>query len=70
MVPYNDLTMSPHDLTSGMHRDRTAAVAENADGVDVSLIRWMLSLTPDERLDVLQTFVDGVTGISDGRAQR
>ncbi len=30
------------------------------DGVDVSLIRWMISLTPDERLDVLQGFVDSV----------
>jgi len=30
----------------------------NADGVDVTLIRWMLSLTPSERLDVLQSFVD------------
>lgn len=24
------------------------------DGVDLTLIRWMLSLTPAERLDVLQ----------------
>ncbi len=30
------------------------------EGVDESLIRWMLSLTPDERLDVLQGFVDSV----------
>jgi hypothetical protein len=32
----------------------------NDDGVDVSLIRWMLSLTPSERLDVLQGFADSV----------
>lgn len=62
--------MSPHDPTSGMLGDTAAVVAQSADGVDVSLIRWMLSLTPDERLDVLQTFVDGVAGISDGRAKR
>ena len=24
------------------------------DGVDLTLIRWMLSLTPEERLEVLQ----------------
>ena len=30
------------------------------DGVDLTLIRWMLSLTPAERLDVLQGFVDFV----------
>lgn len=26
----------------------------SADGVDLTLIRWMLSLTPAERLEVLQ----------------
>lgn len=36
------------------------------DGVDVSLIRWMLSLTPEERLDVLQGFVDSVAELTNG----
>ena len=30
------------------------------DGMDVTLIRWMLSLTPEERLAVLQGFTDSV----------
>ncbi|MBP8805086.1 MAG: hypothetical protein KBG48_01730 [Kofleriaceae bacterium] len=34
-------------------------------GVDVSLIRWTLSLTPDERLAVLQGFVDSVAAVRD-----
>jgi hypothetical protein len=59
--------MSPQDLNTGMRSDTRSTVAESADGVDVSLIRWMLSLSPDERLDVLQTFVDGVAGVSNGR---
>ncbi len=33
---------------------------EYADGVDVSLIRWSLSLTPAERLDILAEFADFV----------
>jgi hypothetical protein len=33
--------------------DRSPA-PPRGDGVDVSLIRWMLSLTPAERLDALQ----------------
>jgi hypothetical protein len=33
---------------------------EYADGVDVSLIRWMLAFTPSERLEVLEEFVDFV----------
>jgi hypothetical protein len=32
--------------------------AYSPDGVDFALIRWMLSLTPAERLDVLQDFID------------
>lgn len=34
------------------------------DGVDVTLIRWMLSLSPEERLAVLQGFVDSVAALS------
>jgi hypothetical protein len=33
------------------------------DGVDLSLIRWMLSLTPAERLQVLQNHVNRVLAI-------
>ena len=35
----------------------------SADGVDISLIRWMLSLTPLQRLEVLQRFVNSVEEI-------
>ena len=34
------------------------------DGVDLTLIRWMLSLTPSERLDVLQGFADSVAELT------
>jgi hypothetical protein len=40
--------MSDHDGA----RDREGV---SDDGVDVTLIRWMLSLTPAERLQVLQS---------------
>jgi hypothetical protein len=35
----------------------------SADGVDFTLIRWMLSLTPAERRQVLQRFVNSVEEI-------
>jgi hypothetical protein len=35
-------------------------LAYSEDGVDLTLIRWMLSLTPVERLEVLQQYVDSV----------
>jgi len=37
-----------------------AIVGGPGDGVDVTLIRWMLSLSFEERLAVLQGFVDSV----------
>jgi len=33
------------------------------DGVDQTLIRWMLSLTPAERLDILEQTVNGILEI-------
>jgi hypothetical protein len=33
------------------------------DGVDLTLIRWMLSLTPAERLQFLQRQVNGILAV-------
>jgi len=41
-----------------------ASPREADDGVDVTLIRWMLSLSPEERLAVLQGFVDSVAELT------
>ena len=38
-------------------------VAYSDDGVDLTLIRWMLSLTPAERLETLQQYVNSVIEI-------
>ena len=40
------------------------------DGVDLTLIRWMLSLTPAERLQVLQQSVQSLLRLRDGKAGR
>ncbi len=40
------------------------------DGVDLTLIRWMLSLTPAERLDVLQQHVRSIERVVGGNASR
>lgn len=34
--------------------------AYSKDGIDLTLIRWMLSLTPTERLQVLQQHITSV----------
>jgi hypothetical protein len=40
----------------------------NEDGVDLSLIRWMLSLTPRQRLLHVQGFAQAVQRVRNGRA--
>jgi hypothetical protein len=42
--------------------------AESPEGVDLTLIEWTLSLTPRERLDLLQDWVDGLAELRHGRA--
>jgi hypothetical protein len=41
-----------------------------SDGVDLTLIRWMLSKTPAERLDVLQGFLNALEEINELRASK
>ena len=60
-----------------MERDEPAVSAEqdpedppiSEDGVDVTLIRWMLSLTPAERLEVLQEHLWSVLRLRAGNTE-
>ena len=66
------MTLAPTDPRQPENAP-TLATDEAPSGVDRSLIRWMLSLTPAERLDVLQGFVDSVEelrGGGDGQPRR
>jgi hypothetical protein len=38
-------------------------------GVDISLVRWMLSLTPAERLEFCNDFVNGILAIRELNAR-
>jgi hypothetical protein len=40
---------------------------ESPDGVDLTLIAWTLSLTPLQRLEFLQDWVDGLAELRHGR---
>jgi len=42
-----------------------AEATHSSDGVDLTLIRWMLSLTPAQRLDVLQANVRSILILRD-----
>jgi hypothetical protein len=39
--------------------------SHSEDGVDLTLIRWMLSLTPTERLEVLQQHIRAIARLRD-----
>jgi hypothetical protein len=40
--------------------------SHSPDGVDLTLIRWTLSLTPLQRLELLQNWVDGLAELKNG----
>jgi hypothetical protein len=61
--------MEPPDFPADAPANAPAEPEISPEGVDLSLIRWMLSLTPLERLNVLQDFVDGALALRDGRVQ-
>lgn len=44
--------------------------SESSDGVDLTLIRWTLSLTPLQRLELLQDWVDGLAELRLGRVPK
>lgn len=48
------------DSTRSSPPPQSAHGMEPSDGVDVTLIRWTLSLTPRERLEVLQANADAL----------
>jgi len=57
---------SPHVLGDpAPDTDRLDRDPSTDDGVDVTLIRWMLRLTPAERLQVLQDSVDSLIRLRD-----
>ena len=44
--------------------------ADSDDGVDGSLVRWTLGLTPLERLRILQANADALARLRDGSASK
>ena len=48
-------------------RKESSLPAEGLDEGDVSLIRWMLELTPTERLEKARDFLVGALALRNGR---
>ena len=51
-------------------RDPQALTEYSEDGVDLTLIRWMLSLTPAERLQVVQRHSNAIVAIRELNASQ
>lgn len=49
--------------------DQTDLTDYSPDGVDLTLIRWMLSLTPTERLEFLEQRVNEIIAIRELNAR-
>jgi hypothetical protein len=59
---YADLRNVPPDDPAGL-------TDYSPDGVDLTLIRWMLSLTPAERLEFLEQRVNDILSIREWNAR-
>jgi hypothetical protein len=61
-------TKQPPDGTERAVTNSDGLPAFAADGTDLTVIRWMLSLSPEERLRWLQTHMRGVSALRRGRS--
>ncbi len=52
--------MRMNDEELPIRPDPTDLPSHSKDGVDLTLIRWMLSLTPSQRLEVLEKNIAGI----------
>jgi hypothetical protein len=64
-----EIAVSP-GMANPPQEDRSPPVDYSEDGVDLTLIRWMLSLTAAERLQFLQKQVNGILAIRRLNARR
>jgi hypothetical protein len=56
-------------MSEGMETDDLDGLTDySPDGVDLTLIRWMLSLTPAERLEFLEQHVNAIRAIREFNA--
>jgi hypothetical protein len=55
--------MNPDEDVSSCDQRETQTAETKEDGVDVTLIRWMLSLDPSERLRFLEERIEDILAV-------
>jgi hypothetical protein len=61
---YNQIMSEPEEKPPAT---ASPSLPSDNDGVDVTLIRWMLSLTPHERLEVLKQNINSIQRLLDAK---
>jgi hypothetical protein len=56
----------PAAAGEGADREPTLQGVFDSDGVDLTVIRWMLSMTPTERLRAVQDLIDAASALRGG----
>lgn len=60
----------PPDEGAKQSSPTTGLPTHSDDGVDLTLVRWMLSLTPGERLQVLEDHAESILSIRHAATRR
>lgn len=55
--------MDPNDDMSSSDKGESRASETDDDGVDATLVRWMLSLEPSERLRFLEERIEDILAV-------
>jgi hypothetical protein len=63
-------TMRENKIQEGLFKKTYSSEKDiyNEDGVDITLIRWMLSMTPTERLQTLQQNVRSIVKLRNAKS--
>ena len=62
----SDVSREPVEAPGSAEAATPDLPTHSEDGVDLTLIRWMLSLTPTQRLEMLEQFVDSILRLRRG----
>lgn len=53
-----------------MDAEQAPDLEENTDGVDLTLVRWMLSLSPAERVEYIESIAESIAEIRELNRER
>ncbi len=57
-------------IVSHMEAERAPDLEQNTDGVDLTLVRWMLSLSPVERVEYIESIAESIAEIRELNRER